>query len=314
MHTRSEDRCGVFFLLLLLCSLLPVQGWSMEPGTSAEAVRLSSLARALADAPAPMRADFAWIVIAEMASMYSEEAARARREPGKGREDRRGLLRWSGAVEAFADDLATLSNQISSTTPVDIRTGPDNNVFLYIDGKPVIVNSPGGGRQAEFEQRVQEGFCRLHPCDSLVIEMPLPVPLPGTRTASPSWSFSQQAGPACQTDDGLEFQFRDMTNLQRHRVLCEQIIAELNALAGMLAGQESRGVWIDWNTLVIEPLPGEGQHRLILNGSGDGIELALPLLAARPELFRIVRPWLAAKAGGNTYHLVVLNAGRLFAE
>ncbi|MGD8312975.1 MAG: hypothetical protein PVJ66_10300, partial [Gammaproteobacteria bacterium] len=313
MSSHSRSRCGVPGTLLLLCSLLPGLVQAVEREYSMEAVRLSSLARALVDAPAPMRADFAWIVIAEMASMYAEEAARARREPGKGG-DRRGLLRWSGAVEAFADDLAALSNAIGSGTPVDISTGPDNTVYLYIEGRPVIVNSPRGGRQAEFERRVQESFCRLHPCESLVIETPTPVPLPGARPSMTHWSFSQQAGPACVTDDGLEFQFRDMTNLRRNREICGQVIAELNALAGQIARQQSRGVRVDWNTLTIQPLPGTAQHRVLLNGSGNDIQMALPLLAARQDLFRIVRPWLAAKAGGDTYHLVVVNAGRLFAE
>ena len=313
MTTSPGSHAGMVFLVLLLGSLLPGQGQSGNREYTAEAVPLSSLARALVDAPPPMRADFAWIVIAEMAATYAEEATRARRESTRGK-DRRGLLRWSNAVEAFAEDLAALSGRIDSTTPVDIRAGPDNSVYLYVDGRPVIVNSPRGAVQVEFERRVQESFCRLQACDSLVFEPPEPVPLARTRAPAPRWSFSQQAGPVCLTDDGLEFQFRDMVNLQRHREICAQVIAELRGLAGAIAAQQSQGVRVDWNDLVIRPLAGETGQRVILNGAGGEVRLALPALAARPDLFRIVRPWLAAKAGGGSYHLVVINAERLFAE
>ena len=41
--------------------------------------------------------------------------------------------------------------------------------------------------------------------------------------------------------------------------------------------------------------------------------LALPALAQTPELFRRVRPWLAARVSGNHYRLVVLNVEALIA-
>jgi hypothetical protein len=313
MGTSAGFRSSLFLLLLLLGTLPPGSGQSRDWDDSTAPVRLSSLARALVDAPAPMRADFAWIVIAEMATMYSEEATRARRESARGK-DRRGLLRWSNAVEDFADDLAALSGTIDLTTPVDIRTGPDNSIYLYVDGRPVIVNSPQGAAQAEFERRVQESFCRLQACDSLDLEPSVPLPQAGTRADAPRWSFSQQAGPVCLTDDGLEFQFGDMANLGRHREICAQVIAELNDLADAIAVQQSQGVRVDWNDLVIRPLAGETGQRVILNGTGGEVRRALPVLAARPDLFRVVRPWLAAKAGGGSYHLVLINAERLFAD
>lgn len=246
--------------------------------------------------------------------MYSEEVVRARRESARG-QDRRSLLRWSGAVEAFADDLAALSGTIDIATPVDIRSGPEGVIYLYVDGRPVIVNSPrAGAGQAEFERRVQARFCRLQACESLDLEPSVEQQPAGTRADAPHWSFSQQAGPVCLTDDGLEFQFGDMANLGRHREICAQVIAELNALAGAIAAQQARGVRVDWNGLAIRPLAGTAGHRVILNDRGGAVDLALPALAARPDLFRIVRPWLAAKAGGGSYHLVVVNAERLFAD
>jgi hypothetical protein len=48
----------------------------------------------------------------------------------------------------------------------------------------------------------------------------------------------------------------------------------------------------------------------VLN-AGDEARLRLPGLAASKELFRIVRPWLAARVQGQDFHLVVLNARQL---
>lgn len=274
-------------------------------------VSLGSVARALIDEPAPMRADFAWLVIEEMAAVYASEAERARREAGD-RRNSRNLRDWSNAVQAFSDDLAGLANEVNTSTPVDIRMGAGNQVHLYIDGTPVIVGSPNGSEQAAFEQRVLERFCSLHRCDTMALETPLPVPLINARHSAARWSFSQHAGPACVTDDGLEFQFRDTQDLREKRRICEQAVLELNALADGIAKKKSQGVWIDWNALVIHTLQEQGQYQVLLNGQGGEIRLPLPVLAARPDLFRIVRPWLAARVDGNDYNLVVLNAGRLF--
>jgi hypothetical protein len=67
---------------------------------------------------------------------------------------------------------------------------------------------------------------------------------------------------------------------------------------------------VDWSGLVIQPIAAGEGHQLMLN-STDNIYLPLPGLAASKDLFRLVRPWLAARAKGNDFHLVVINAGDL---
>ena len=295
--------CGLLAAVLAMYALV-AQGMDKP-------VPLGSVARALIDEPAPMRADFAWLVIAEMATVYAEEAERARTEAGNKRNSR-NLRNWSNAVQAFSDDLASLANEVNTSTPVSIRMGAGNQVHLYIDGTPVIVGSPNGSEQAAFEQRVLERFCSLHRCDTLVLETPLPVQLTNTRDSTARWSFSQHAGPVCMTDTGLEFQFRDTQDLRERRDICEQAVLELNVLATGIAKKKLHGTWIDWNALVIHTSQEPGQYQVLLNGQGDEIRLSLPVLAARADLFRIVRPWLAARVDGNEYNLVVLNAGRLF--
>lgn len=298
--------------LVLVCLLLQaVPG----PGDVSAAVfesPLVQLARSLEDAPDTMRSDFAWLVLAEMVDFYTEQAARARLESrGTGRA--RDQARWAAAVDAYAARMQVLANSFTPDTRVRISAVPGNDVYVYVDGQPVIVTGVMDGQQAAYEQRVLERFCMLYLCADLMQETQVPG-LPATSAGTAvQWSFSQHAGPACITDDGLEFQFRDMSELQKRRRACDQTVADLMALAAAIARKIAAGVHIDWNSLVIQSIHGEVQHRVLLNSEGATLQLALPALAMTPDLFRILRPWLAAKTSGSSYRLVVLNAETMFA-
>jgi hypothetical protein len=296
--------------LVLLCVLLPgPAGFCAAPGT-APASQLVRLARTLEDAPDPMRSDFAWLALSEMVDIYTEQAARARLESrGTGRA--RDQARWAASVDAYAAQMQALANGFTPDTRVRITAGPGNDVYVYVDGRPIIVTGVIDGQQAVYEQRVLERFCLLYLCPEVVPDSSVPAALPATAGADVLWSFSQHAGPACITDDGLEFQFRDLSEIIKRRRACEQVVADLTALAAAIARKIAAGVRVDWNSLVIQSRSGEARHRVLLNQEGATIQLALPALGLLPDLFRIMRPWLAAKAGGNSYRLVVLNAGRL---
>lgn len=279
--------------------------------TEQPAPSLETLARAVAVEPDPVRADFAWLVISEMSSVYAEAAAKARSETGRV-SDSRTLRTWANAVQAFADSLAKTADEMGAESSVAVRIGADRQVHLYVDGTPVIVSSPDGNAQAGFEQRILSRFCSLHRCDRMVPPAD-PAELPPVVTNAPAnWEFSERAGPICMSGNGLEFQFRDATGLPEKRVLCQQAIIELESLVRRVAAEKARGTWIDWNVMAIEPLLGETSHLVVLNGQGDEVRQSLPVLGDRPDLFRVVKPWLAARVSGNDYNLVVLNAGRLF--
>jgi len=303
-------------LWLLLCCLSPGAAMAREPmpekPPAAATSHINRLATTLIDAPEAMRADFAVAAIAEMVADYNEEANRARREARSHAKDR-DLGRWAVAVDAYAANLAAIANAVTPATPVRVSIGADNGIYLDIDGKPVLVSSPRVREQSAFEQRVLDRYCNLYACDELIAEYQPPQPAASTADSETYWSFSQQAGPACSTDDGLEFQFQDMKDLGQKRAACERIVTELNALAAALAWNLSNGTRIDWNRLAIHALPGEEGHQVELNGDSSTIRLPLPALAATTKLFELVRPWLAAKTGGQHYRLVVINADRLMA-
>jgi len=277
--------------------------------------RLNSLAANLADGPAPLLADLARVALEEMVTAYDEEATRARRDR-RHRAQRGELWRWATAVEKLAADYAALAQTILPDTPIEISIGPDNGLYLIVDGRPVAVSSPRLREQAAFEQRIIARFCELDLCDDLLDEPaasspPAYVPALGADTTR--WSFSQQAGPVCGTDDGLEFQFLNMENLGPKREACTRVVGELNTLAAAIALQVAGGIRVDWNALAIGRGAQAEEQTVILNGEGDFLRLALPALAERGALLAIVRPWLAAKVSGQRYPLVVLNAGQLLA-
>jgi hypothetical protein len=301
-------------VLALICSFVlnlvaAAESRSNAPRSFSE---LHRLAMAVNDAPVPVRADFAVAAVSEMVIAHRNEADRARQD-ARNNTAGRSPARWAHAVDVYAADLTALVNSVTTDTPVEIEIDPQNSVALNIDGKPVMVSFPKTLQQAVFEQRVIERFCNLYRCEDLITEYYRSDPSPRIKKSAPLWSFSEQAGPVCATDDGLQFQFQDAVNLSRKRKACSRVIAELNALAELIAKNLSSGVRIDWNRLAILPPAGEDQHLVELDGEGGFIRMPLPALAATPQLFNLVRPWLAAKVKGNAIGQVVINADRLMA-
>jgi hypothetical protein len=250
----------------------------------------------------------------EMASMYKAEANRARLEA---RHTARAgdAARWAAAVDDYAAKMQAMADSITSATPIEIIIGANRSINLYVDGEPVIVTGAISGQQGDYEQRVMEQFCVLYLCERLLADFDLLVPETAAITKKRStnaayWSFSQYAGPVCMTDDGLEFQFREMSGMKQKRAACSRVVAELYDLVYALARRRDQGSMVDWRALQISPIAGSEEHQVMLNTSAE-IRLPLPGLAASKDLLRIVRPWLAARVNGKEFHLVVLNAGDL---
>ena len=103
------------------------------------------------------------------------------------------------------------------------------------------------------------------------------------------------------------------SNLDRKRRACNQVVAELGALAALLATETANGTRIDWNRLSIRTPPGGDRQTITLNGNGESAMLTLPALANAAAMFRQLRPWLAARLDGNSYRLVLLNSEQLMA-
>jgi hypothetical protein len=301
-----------FVLLLILLAATQTQSQASTSETMPSVV--VQLARELHESPLPMRSDFAWLALTQMAGFYAEEAARARREL-RHTSRARDASQWAASVDDYARQIQTLADSITTATPIIITVGIGNSVHVYVDGQPVILTGAISGQQSVYEQRVVERFCILYLCEDLLPELEyskheMSVALTQTDATRAYWSFSQYAGPVCMTNDGLEFQFQQATDLGEKREACTRVVAELSELALAIAREQQQGVRVDWAALKVLPAPADESQRVILAKRVE-IHLPLPLLAENPKLLEMVRPWLKARVRGEAYSLVVLNAGYL---
>jgi len=277
------------------------------PAVDGTASRLNRIALAIGKEVQPVRVDFAKAAIAEVVRVYMEEAQVARREGRTGKR-RRELLRWAGAVDAYATELASISETLTPETPVDVSIGVDGSICLNIGGRPVMVGAPRASEQAGFAQRIIERFCAAYRCEDFTPDIENVVVTGARQVQLPVWSFSQTAGPACSTADGLELQFRTLQDLSRKREICTRLVAELNLMLAGLVRQIDTGVRIDWNRVAILGVQNAERQQVVLNGLGNTLTVSVPSLAAVPAFLHRVLPWLAARTKGTAYHLVLLNA------
>ena len=213
-------------------------------------------------------------------------------------------------MEDLARELAALAGALHDMTPVRVGLAPDNSVNLVVGNTPVELSGPRPQDQAALERRVIEHFCALNDCQRW-IEAPPPRAGPPGAAATPSWSFSEAAGPVCSSDDGLEFHFDTAKDLRRKREACARVITELRTLAAEIQRHKQRGLFVDWDALALHRLPGGDQHRVQLNRDGDAFQAYLPSLAAAPHLLVQLRPWLMARVNGLQQRLVIDNAEAL---
>jgi len=308
----TRARPGLVLLAGLLSAVL--QAKAVEQENPAAAAAVVQLARVLQDSPLPMRSDFAWLAVTQMAEFYSTEAARARTET-RNTARAHDVSLWAASVDDYARKLAALAESITSETPISISVGADDTVQVYVGGQPVILTEAISGQQSVYEQHLLERFCILYRCEELLPDLETggsasPSASAETAAATVHWSFSQHAGPVCMTDDGLEFQFQQLWGLGEKREACNRVVAELDALAQAIVREQQRGVRIDWDVLQVLPGPADEPQRVLLAARVE-IRLALPMLVETPKLLEIVRPWLTARVRGEHYPLVVLNAGHL---
>jgi hypothetical protein len=300
-----------------LCPALAVSGLLLLTHVAVADVdrslsRFNRIAVAISKEPEPVRAEFALTAISEMTAAHTTEAELARLDT-RGGSDRRDLLRWAAAVDAYAAELAAIGEALTPETVVGISIGADASVYLNIAGRPVMVGTPSARKQGEFEQRIIDRFCAAYRCEDFVSDSDLVVVRKQVQGQPPSWSFSQYAGPACSTADGLELQFQTMQDLRRKREICTRLVAELNLLLAAIDAEIDSGARVDWNRLEIRGSPNAEQQQVILNGTGDMLYVAVPGLTEVPDFLRRALPWLAARVKGESYRLVLLNADTLVA-
>ena len=112
----------------LICSffLNPVAAAEQHADTPPPFSNFNRLAMAVSDAATPVRADFAVAAVSEMVIAHRNEADRARQD-ARHNMTGRSPARWAVAVDAYAADLMTIVDSVTTDTAVVIEIGPENN-------------------------------------------------------------------------------------------------------------------------------------------------------------------------------------------
>ena len=326
MLSKPSSRCTLLygFLLVLACAVTrPASAVDATAVSTGDYSRVELIALSLAD-DSGARAQFAIVALSEMAFSLLAETELARQQLQSTQlqstqlqstrfnspQRLASLRRWIVYVERYIDELLRLSDSIDATTPVGLSAGPNGVLLLTVRGQSIMLGAPRIELQPSFEQRLSDQFCADYHC-----EKPVPVAsvLPSASAATPPrWSFSEDAGPSCVTDDGLVLQFETMAGLGQKREFCLQLVAELRAIARAMARERDRGVVIDWQRLAVHGIPGRAQYQLDLNQSGDSLQLAIPHSAAIPGFLAQAQDWLRARSGSRQHTLVLDNAETIY--
>jgi len=251
----------------------------------------------LSDAPADLRADFAGTALRLLASAYAEEATLAREEAREAENPGR-LLGWSSAVEQFTGQLQLVLEDIVGGFPVQLGANAGDSLVVTVAQRTVILNHPRVGGQESFEQAVLSEFCSRHPCERYTpgADAREPIPVSAGRIR-PAWAFTE-TGPVC-SHRGIHVHWSGAADIGRARATCRQFIHEVVTLADEIAWQRRHAVPVDWSGLRLSANPGRPEHRLALNGAGDVVLTAVPVIYGSPGLLQQLVPWLRARADGR---------------
>ncbi len=250
------------------------------------------------------RATFVDIALAHLAAAYAEEAERAQVEPSA---DGQLSLRWSQAVQRYANQLEFARMSLEQGLEPSIALSPLAEATVSVAGQTLMLTHPRPDQQAVYEQQVLESFCQQLDCGSLtgdpslsVAEAP-PRPAAAITDIRPQWSFSVD-GSSCSYE-GIQLLFQAGDHSGVLRKVCMALFQQASELLTLLNRQQQYGVMIEWRQLALLPSSQAEQQTLQLNAAGDVILLQMPLLYEQPRLLKAIIPWLTARLTGQNYHL-----------
>jgi hypothetical protein len=259
------------------------------------------------------RSAFAEAALLELASIYLAEADLARNEATDSSRPYK-LLRWSGAVERYADELLLALAKVQHGAEVSIVRRPKGPTSLLVEGRAVELAHPRLRDQGVFQARVLADFCHDRPCEYRAPQAPAKAPMPAAAsTLQPVWEFSDVHGLVC-SHRKLSLHFGHGGNRSRQFGLCRQLLHELATLSAEFDRQFMYGVEIDWGSLSLQSLRDETGHLITLNDNRDWIQAPVPLLYSSPGLLADVRPWLQDLYAGRVPQSLHLQASQYWSQ
>jgi hypothetical protein len=284
---RSPRRQTVRHVIALaLCALAAAFSVAQagEAGAAGQQSRFARTVMSLQDAAPEVRSDFATIALSVLANAYSTEARLALRND----QDARA---WTSTVEQYAGQIYQLLDDVELGLAVQLILEADQSLAINVGDSTVIVTHPRTSQQGALEQAILKEFCSRQECGQIESDPKAAKPISASEAyIRPAWSFTQH-GSECSYE-GITVRFSNSQNTAHARLICEQFLQEVMALADELAGQHRHGVEIQWEQLEMQSVPASPEHLVRLNPWGDSVLVAAPLLGGSPQLLQQVRPWL----------------------
>lgn len=292
---RANPRPRSALVGCLLCALAGLlAGWVQAEGQEGEPLTyFQRTVQYLQDAAPQLRGDFAATALSSLASAYVEEARLAREQAHRAGQSPH-LRAWSATVDRYASQMPLLLEDIELGFPVRLTLGTEKSLAITVADRTVILSHPRLYQQAAFEQGILKAFCARHRCEQFAPDAADAAPIPATyRHVRPNWIFTTQAS-SC-TYRGITVRFPSAQNMANSRLICQQFLQEVTALADELAWQQRHQVTIEWGQLTLQATPGRPGHMLQVNTLGDTVLVTVPTLYRSASVFEAVLPWIRAQ-------------------
>jgi len=278
-----------------------------------QSTKLFRLARQIQDQSSAGLIEFVKISLEEMASVYQEEALEARQKSIEESKDRDKLIRWSRNSLAFANQLEALIKTINNSSQIELFFESFGELYILINGKPVLISSPVINQQNSLEQRIINRVCRRMQCEKKLLEQPASENVRSIWVYA-QWEISDDNKYVFKTKNGLNFIFNDLEDKKRRQHVCLNIARDLNLIADSLLDAKEKGLFIDWGYMYLGVIPGSEKYELIINQFKDAVRLSLTAIPYLNDYPQVAIPWLQSRIEFGEYQFNFNNATQLVKE
>ena len=295
--TRTTARAGAAgwaCAAALVC--LPLGVYAEPDGRQlyAEPSPLVSLISRAAEMPEDARMALADLIIEAVAAAYETELDEVLLEPQPRVSDQRRVASWSRATAQLLAELRSAQAALLTAENLMLRTDPQGQIMLLIDGRALWVSWPRLSAQTRLEREVAAQFCARHACPG-DDEEPPELPAMNAEPRQGHWTLSQHTPPTWESEEGVRCEFADFSDRSAKEASCRELVTDLHSLASALRTTMRRGTRIDWPSLSLRAQLHDGLHGITVNPQGDYITLYVPALADQPVDWRETRRWLQAQ-------------------
>ncbi len=257
---------------------------------------------------------FVKIALSEMAFVYKEESIRAREDSlnQEDKEKRKKLIRWSQDALSFSNQTSELHNGIKQNTSIELFIESYGELYLLINGRPVLISSPVLNGQKILEQRIINSACSHFSCNMKKLDS-YSAPDKQKVHVKADWVLKEDKY-IFYTESGLNFVFQDLGQKKHKQRICLKIARDLNLIASTLRDISKTGVFIDWEYLYIQVIPGGNLHELIVNQFKDAIHLELAAIQFLNDFPEVAIPWLRERINKEKKEFYFHKAEKLITE